>query len=479
MTSPSPPAHGPAPTLRPFRQQLRRWEREQTRALRGGHVCCGGECATGCEPVLIRERTGWGWIDWTVPADGSLPQQPHRIAVFNPVMTRAQRLGLRWLARRPAYRIRLGPLAVRPAAAAVSVLALIAAALATLRSSVPLSIILPAAALAPLLVEHLPDVLDARLGENARILDAGPACRYLHRLAALHAALTDTAARSDQYQVQRSVQVGHHQMFDTADLLQRRDTRSVSSELISRERLMLQLVDQTAEILTSTADDTSSACPGRPGGQTAGSTNPRPREQPSTDSTVLASPMKEGTNMPDHDSEQFAGGVYLLFAHEPYYPGPGAQEINTSVVAADSLLHPHVRQPDGVRIHDLLTTRRQPGEIIPLATLTHELNGGAHWPSVADWEGVTLDLLELVHTERCDALRLGLSELTRALLCTGPHGLVRVFDTTTDDVVTYGSAERDAVLDDVGVHLAAVTTEQPFWPGDSLLPALGRLTRGR
>ncbi|MFD0507771.1 hypothetical protein ACFQ0G_43430 [Streptomyces chiangmaiensis] len=32
--------------------------------------------------------------------------------------------------------------------------------------------------------------------------------------------------------------------------------------------------------------------------------------------------------------------VYLLFAHEPYYPGPGSREINTTVVAADSLLHP-------------------------------------------------------------------------------------------------------------------------------------------
>lgn len=60
--------------------------------------------------------------------------------------------------------------------------------------------------------------------------------------------------------------------------------------------------------------------------------------------------------------------VYLLFAHEPYYPGPGTQEINTTVVAADSLLHPQVLQPDGTRIHDLLTQGRQPGEIIPLST---------------------------------------------------------------------------------------------------------------
>ncbi|CAL9278601.1 hypothetical protein [Streptomyces sp. SudanB66_2053] len=55
-------------------------------------------------------------------------------------------------------------------------------------------------------MEHLPDVLDARVGESVRILDAGPACRYLHRLAALHTTLTDAAARSDQYRVRRALQ---------------------------------------------------------------------------------------------------------------------------------------------------------------------------------------------------------------------------------------------------------------------------------
>jgi hypothetical protein len=164
--------------------------------------------------------------------------------------------------------------------------------------------------------------------------------------------------------------------------------------------------------------------------------------------------------------------VYLLFAHEPYYPGPGSQEINTTVVAADSLLHPQVRQPDGARIHDLLTQGRQPGEIIPLATLTHELNGGADWPSVGDWESVTTDLLQLVRDGDCDALSLGLPEIARALVCTGPHSHVRAYDAAADDVVVYGSEERAAVLDEVGMFLTGIATEQPFWPGDSLLPPL-------
>lgn len=154
MTAPTPPASCFPEPLRPFRLQPRRWKRAQGRAHRSSHVCCGAGCPEGCEPVLIRERPGWGRIDWTVSADGSPPQQPDRIAVFSPLASRTQRLGLRWLARRPVHRIDLGPLAVRPATAAVTVFALIAATLAALHG-IPLSIALPAAALAPLLAEHL------------------------------------------------------------------------------------------------------------------------------------------------------------------------------------------------------------------------------------------------------------------------------------------------------------------------------------
>ncbi|MEV5011350.1 hypothetical protein [Streptomyces sp. NPDC055692] len=171
--------------LSPFGQQPQRWERKRSRAVRGGHVCCGAGSAVGCEPILIRERMGWGWIDWAVPADGSLPEQPHRVTVFTPIATRSQRLSLRWLARRPAHRIRLGPVTVRPATTVATALTLAAATLA-LMHGVPLSIVLPAAALPPLLVEHLPDRLDTRECENARIVEVEAACRYLQRLAALH-----------------------------------------------------------------------------------------------------------------------------------------------------------------------------------------------------------------------------------------------------------------------------------------------------
>ncbi|MFJ6636762.1 hypothetical protein ACIQMR_36180 [Streptomyces sp. NPDC091376] len=162
--------------------------------------------------------------------------------------------------------------------------------------------------------------------------------------------------------------------------------------------------------------------------------------------------------------------VYLLFAHEPYYPGTGTGEINTTVVAADTLLHPHVEQPDGIRIHELLTQGRRPGEIIPLATLTHELNGGADWPTVGDWERVTTDLVQLVQTQMCDALSLGLPKIARALICTGPHNQVRTFHAALGEPIIYGPDDRARVLDEVNRLLTSIATQQPLWPGEGLLP---------
>ncbi|MFC8664030.1 hypothetical protein [Streptomyces sp. NPDC057199] len=470
MTTYAPPSAGIAQQLRPFGQHPQRWERKRSRAVRGGHVCCGSYGAAGCEPVLIRERTGWGWIDWTVPADGSLPEQPRRVAVFNPVATWCQRIGLGWLARRSAHRIRLGNVTARPATAVVTALTLVAAALA-LMHGVPLGIVLPAAALAPLLVEHLPDRFDTRAGESARVVEAEAACRYLQRLAALHTGLVQAAVRGDGYEVRRAVGIGHHQLFDTADLLQRHDTRSASSELIARERLMLQLAVQTRQIVTPTQGGAAAGGHDRFGGQPPlGPHPPRPRRRPHPPAghTAPVPPAKEETNMPQDGSGQPAGEVYLLFAHEAYYPA-AAQEINTSLVAAASLLHPRVRQPDGARIYERLTRGRRPGEIVPLATLTHELDGGARWPEVGDWEAVTADLLQLVRDRECDALSLGLPDIARGLVCSGPHGEVRIYDPAAGRYHAYGPAERIEVLVEVGRQLTRVEAGCALWPGDGLL----------
>ncbi|MEU3795997.1 hypothetical protein AB0F07_40545 [Streptomyces fructofermentans] len=175
--------------------------------------------------------------------------------------------------------------------------------------------------------------------------------------------------------------------------------------------------------------------------------------------------------MPHNGSQLPAGHqVYLLFAHEAYYPADST-EINTSLVAAASLLHPHVRQPDGARIHDRLTRGRRPGEIVPLSTLTHELDGGAHWPEVGDWEAVTQDLLQLIHGRRCDALSLCLPDIARALVCSGPHSEVRVQDPADGRHHVYGPVDRIRVLIGVGWHLAWAEAGSPLWPGDGLLRA--------
>ncbi|WP_406469853.1 hypothetical protein [Streptomyces sp. NBC_01615] len=469
MTTQTSPTSGIAQRLRPFQQHPQRWERKRSRAVHGGHVCCGSGCANGCEPFLIREQAGWGWIDWSVPADGSLPEQPHRIAVFTPIATRSQRLGLRWLARRPAHRIRLGPVTVRPATAVVTALTMIAATLAIMHG-LPFSIVVPAAALAPLLVEHLPERFDARASENVRIVQAEAACRYLQRLAALHTGLVEAALHSDRYEVRRAVEVGHHQLFDMADLLQRRDTRSASSELIARERLMLQLAVQTSRIVTPMKRDASSDRQDRLGRQQPlGPYPPQLRRQPQP-SADHATPVttKEETHMPQDGPEQPTREVYLLFAHEAYYPAP-AQEINTSLVAAASLLHPHVRQPDGARIHDRLTRGRRPGEIVPLSTLTHELDGGALWPDVGDWAAVTADLLQLIQDRECDGLSLGLPDIARALVCSGPQSEVRVYDPAAERYQAYGAADRIEVLAEVGRQLAWAEAGCTLWPGDGLL----------
>jgi hypothetical protein len=459
---------------RPFTRDPGRWEKESARALRTGHVH-DSTCTAACQPVLVHERTSWGWLAWTVLADGTLPEVPHQIGVLTPSATRTQRLALRWLTRRPA--VDAVPGFLRFSTAAVALITVIVGLFA-IRRGVPIDVALPAMLLAPLLAEHLPGRLGARAEEHVRKVEGVNACRYLQRLATLHTSLVQAAEGSDRYELRRSAEVGHNLLWDAAGLLQTNDTRSASEGLITRERLMLQLADQVAQIIERPARDEDAAAdadhprgPGRPLGP-----YPRGSRQATTGRMPRTSPLKGNVLMPQPESSQATrtADVYLLFAHEPYYPGPGTQEINTTVVAAGSLRHPQVRQPDGVRIHDLLVQGRQPGEIIPLATLTHELNGGTDWPKVGDWEGVTTDLVQLVHAGQCDALSLGLPDIARALLCTGPHGQVRAFDAAAGDFVIYGSAERAVVLDEVGMFLTGVAAERPFWPGDSLLPPLGQ-----
>ncbi|MEV4040398.1 hypothetical protein [Streptomyces umbrinus] len=477
----TPPWTAPQQPLCPFACDPKRWDKESSRALRAGHVR-GPGCSAACELVLVFERTGWGWLAWTVPGDGSAPELPYRVGVLPPDATCTDRLAVRWLTRRPARRIGLAasvPGSLRYAAVVLAVIGC-AAALHAVGAGVPGGIAWPLALLAPLLAEHLPDRLDARARERVRSVEGDAACRYLQRLASLHTCLVEASAGSDRYELRRSAEVGRHLLWDAAGLLQIQDTRSASAQLIDRERLMVQLADQVARTLERCRTGARSGAAGQPRGH-EGPLGPYPpgfepaarparRREPGTSLLKGDRPMTQAQT----DDGARTTDVYLLFAHEPYYPGPGTQEINTTVVAAASLLHPRVRQPDGARIHERLTRGRRPGEIVPLATLTHELGGGAGWPQVGDWETVTTDLVRLVRAGECDALSLGLPEIARALICTGPYSQVRAFDAAAGEFIAYGPAERAAVLAEVGTFLACLVAEQDLWPGDGLLPWLTR-----
>jgi hypothetical protein len=431
--------------------------------------------------VLVHERTPWGWLAWTVLGDGSASEIPHQIGVLTPGATHRQRLALRWLTRRPARHLGLAasvPGSMRYAAVVLAVIGC-AAALHAVGHGVPAGIAWPLALLAPLLAEHLPDRLDARARHHVRSVHGDRACRYLQRLAALHTSLLQAAAGSDRYELRRSAELGHNLLWDAAGLLQAQDTRSASASLIAHERLMLQLAHQVGQMLQRSAsehgaaDTDQSREPGPPLGPyppgVRPTASPAPRRSPGISpvegTLLMAQPEPSPVRTQD---------VYLLFAHAPYYPGPGTQEINTTVVSADTLLHPQVCQPDGAKIHDLLTQGRQPGEIIPLSTLTHELGGGADWPAVGDWERVTTDLVQLVHSGDCDALSLGLPEIARALVCTGPHSHVRAFDAAAGQFTDYGPEARAATLAEVGTFLASLVAEQDLWAGDGLLAPLAR-----
>ncbi|MEU6653372.1 hypothetical protein ABZ904_29040 [Streptomyces sp. NPDC046900] len=468
----TPPPTEAAHHERPFARDPRRWDRERARVLRSGQVP-DSTCMAACEPVLVYERTRWGWLAWTVPSDGSTPEIPHQVGMLAPAATGMQRLALRWLTRRPAQRMALGrvPGSLRFSAAAVALISLLTGRYAA-SHGIPVDVVLPATLLTPLLAERLPDWLDARAVERVRVVEGDGPCRYLQRLATLHTSLVEAAADSDHCELRRSAEVGQHLLWDAAGLLQTRDTRAASVDLIARERLMFQLAHQVAQILNAPAEDGTAAAnpvsaPGRPLGPyppaAPPTTDPAPRYTPT--------PLQKGTfpmPQPGPSPAVPIPDVYFLFAHEPYYPA-AAQEINTTVVAAASLLHPRVRQPDGARIHDRLTRGRRPGEIVPLSTLTHELDGGARWPEVGDWEAVTEDLLQLIGDRDCDALNLDLPDIARALVCAGPRSEVRAVDPKSGVHRVYRPADRVEVLGQVGRQLAWAEAGSPLWPGDGLV----------
>jgi hypothetical protein len=162
--------------------------------------------------------------------------------------------------------------------------------------------------------------------------------------------------------------------------------------------------------------------------------------------------------------------IYLLTLHEPYVSPQHSMPINATIVHAATLLHPAVPQPDGGRIYRCLTEfpGRTGGCVVPLSTLTFELDGGALWHQVGDWERVVGAAVEVARTRGCDAVPLGLPQVAVALLAGGPHTVLELSypDGRRSSV---GPAERQQQLDELTGYVHRFAAQGPFWPGDNLV----------
>ncbi len=161
--------------------------------------------------------------------------------------------------------------------------------------------------------------------------------------------------------------------------------------------------------------------------------------------------------------------VYLLVLHEPYESAEQPVPVDATVVHALTLLHPLVPQPDGGRMYRCLTEfpSRTPGCLVPLSTLTFELDGGRLWPQVADWEAVTGAVVHLSRTGACDAFPVGLPPAAAALLASGPATTVTVHrPDSTRQVV--GRPERQDYIDELTRTVRSLAARGPFFPGNGL-----------
>jgi hypothetical protein len=126
--------------------------------------------------------------------------------------------------------------------------------------------------------------------------------------------------------------------------------------------------------------------------------------------------------------------AYLLFLNRPpddVPPGDGG----ATIVAAGSLHHPELPQPDALRLFDRLALHRarHAGALVFLSDLTAELaNEGLTWPEVGiDYEAVTDRVVALHRRRAVRALRLTqLSDVALTLLASGPY--VQVYVTESD-----------------------------------------------
>ncbi|MEU1813131.1 hypothetical protein [Micromonospora aurantiaca (nom. illeg.)] len=162
--------------------------------------------------------------------------------------------------------------------------------------------------------------------------------------------------------------------------------------------------------------------------------------------------------------------VYFLALHEPYQAAEHPVPINATMVHARTLLHRGVPQPVGGLMYRCLTEfpGRRPGCVVPLSTLTYELNGGDGWDRIGDWTAVVDALVRLSRERRCDAMPLGLPNVAAGLLAHGPTTNLTVFNVGAAEAEA-GPVQRQHQLDQLTDAVRAYAAQGPFWPGDNLI----------
>lgn len=342
---------------------------------------------------------------------------------------------------------------------------------------VPTNVTVTAMLLAPLLAEHLPGWMNARAREHVHIVEADGPCHYLQRLATLHTPLIQAAAGSDRYELRRSAEVGHNLLRGAASLLQAQDTRSASARLIAYERRTLQLAHHVAQMRPALEHGAASTEQTREPGPQLGPYPPgvRPTTPPTPHRVPGAPPWKAPSS---------------CLSATPARPATRTCTCSSRTRRTTSAPEPRRSTPPPSP-PALCSTRRCVSPTAPGSTTSLSEDGSRARsfpcrPSPTNWAAGPTGRpsatgraspptwCSFVHAGNCDALSLGLPEIVRALVCTGPVSHVRAFDGAADEFIDYGPEARAAALAEVGTLLASLVAEQELWLGDGLLAPLTR-----
>jgi hypothetical protein len=162
--------------------------------------------------------------------------------------------------------------------------------------------------------------------------------------------------------------------------------------------------------------------------------------------------------------------IYFLALHEEYSAPEHPVPINATIVHALTLLHPRLPQPDGGLMFRCLYEfpDRSPGCVVPVSTLTYELNGGVLWPKIGDWERVVEGVVRLSRERQCDAMPLGLNARSIALLGNGPN-TTHTMHYIEGIKERYGPADRRGEIAAMARHVEEFVARAPFQPGIGLI----------